>query len=379
MLLAMDDATPLRFRAEVSTPSGPAPAREVLARETALVTPPPSPALSPTTAGVIDIGSNSIRLAVAQRVGTSGYKVVYEQRAPTRLAKYLDKTGHLDEGSVRKSVEAVQAMALAAKGHGAELVRAVATSAVREASDAWVFVDAVRAASGVEVEIITGHEEGRLAFVGATRAFDLHKGAHAVLDVGGGSSELVLVEHGKVKRIISWPVGVVRLTERFGGPAIAPTEGFDQMKKFLDKMLERGLRRFDGTIRTMVATGGTLSSLGLMRLASQPGGGSAAAHAGQWTHDRQHVAHAVQGLELTRRHIRDTLKQLCGMTPAERARVPGLSRDRSEIIVAGALTVHRVMKRLRCKKLWVHSGSIRDGVLAEIFEKRTPPTDAAKA
>jgi exopolyphosphatase/guanosine-5'-triphosphate,3'-diphosphate pyrophosphatase len=316
-------------------------------------------------AAVIDIGSNSIRLAVAQRVGTSGYKVVYEQRAATRLAKELDKTGHLDEGSVRKSVDAVQAMVLAAKGHGAQLVRAVATSAVREASDAWVFVDAVKAAAGVEVEIITGHEEGRLAFVGAARAFDLHKGTHAVLDVGGGSSELVLVEHGKVKRIISWPIGAVRLTERFGGPAIAPTQGFAEMKKFLDKLLERGLRRYDAPVRALVATGGTLSSLALMQLASE---GHAAATTAQLTHEKQAVQKLVQGLELSRRQVRDHLRHLREMSPAERARVPGLSRDRSEIIVAGALTVHRVLKRLDCKRLWVHCGSIRDGVLAELFE-----------
>jgi len=183
-------------------------------------------------------------------------------------------------------------MVHAARGHGAEVVRAVATSAVREASDAWVFVDAVRAACGVEVEVITGHEEGRLAFVGAARAFDLRKGASAVLDVGGGSSELVMAEHGKIRRIISWPVGAVRLTERFGGPALAPTEGYKEM-----------------------------------------------------------------------------LASLRQMSASERARVPGLSRDRSEIIVAGVLTVHRVMKALGCKRVLIHSGSIRDGVLAEMFAR----------
>lgn len=355
----MDAPTPLRFRADAATPGQPVGNVPVL---------PVSgqPVAGPSTAAVIDVGSNSIRLAVAQRVGASGYKVVYEQRAPTRLAKDLDKTGHLDEGSVRKSVDAVQAMALAAKGHGAELVRAVATSAVREASDAWVFVDAVKAAAGVDVEIITGHEEGRLAFVGAARAFDLHKGSHAVLDVGGGSSELVLAEHGKIKRIISWPIGAVRLTERFGGPAIAPTEGFVGMKKFLDKLLERGLRRYEGSVRAVVATGGTISSLGLMQLAQE---GGAAAQASQWTHEKHAVQRLVQGMELSRAQVKARLTQLREMTPAERARVPGLSRDRSEIIVAGALTVHRVLKRLACKRVWVHCGSIRDGVLAELFEK----------
>jgi exopolyphosphatase/guanosine-5'-triphosphate,3'-diphosphate pyrophosphatase len=330
---------------------------------------------------VIDIGSNSIRLAVAQRQGTRDYKLVYEQRAATRLAKDLDQTGHLDDGAVRKSVEAITAMVHAARGHGAEVVRAVATSAVREASDAWVFVDAVKASCGVEVEIITGHEEGRLAFVGASRAFDLHKGTSAVLDVGGGSSELVLAESGKLRRIISWPIGAVRLTDRFGGPALAPTEGFGAMKKFLDKLLMRGLRRVEvgSGVRTLVATGGTLSSLGLMQVvsaarakdektASGSGTGEGTALKIE-THDRAAVQRAVQGVELSRKQIKRLVKDLRKMTPSERARVPGLSRDRSEIIVAGALTVHRVMKALRTKRVLVHCGSIRDGVLAEMFEK----------
>jgi exopolyphosphatase/guanosine-5'-triphosphate,3'-diphosphate pyrophosphatase len=260
-------------------------------------------------------------------------------------------------------------------------VRAVATSAVREASDAWVFVDAVKAACGVEVEIITGHEEGRLAFVGASRAFDLHKGTSAVLDVGGGSSELVLAESGKLKRIISWPIGAVRLTDRFGGPALAPTEGFGAMKKFLDKLLTRGLRRVEvgSGVRTLVATGGTLSSLGLMQVVSAARAKDDKAASGSSTgegtplkietHDRAAVQRAVQGVELSRKQIKRLVKDLRKMTPSERARVPGLSRDRSEIIVAGALTVHRVMKALRTKRVLVHCGSIRDGVLAEMFEK----------
>jgi exopolyphosphatase/guanosine-5'-triphosphate,3'-diphosphate pyrophosphatase len=244
----------------------------------------------------------------------------------------------------------------------------VATSAVREASDAWVFVDAVRAATGLEVEIITGHEEGRLAFVGASKAFDLHKGAYAVLDVGGGSSELVLTAHGKIKRIISWPIGAVRLTERFGGPALAPTQGYKAMKDFLDKLLDRGLRRAHDPVRAVVATGGTLTSLALIQAAAQATQQPERAGARTVpTHDRAAVGKLVQGMELARKDVRALLKQLRDMSPSERARVPGLSRDRSEIIVAGALTVHRVMKRLDCKKLLVHVGSIRDGVLSEMF------------
>ncbi|MFN7374311.1 MAG: Ppx/GppA phosphatase family protein [bacterium] len=326
------------------------------------VLPPVTGAFS--CAAVIDIGSNSIRLAVAHRQGSGDYKVVYEQRAATRLAKDLDHTGHLDDGAVRKSVEGITAMVHAARGHGAEVVRAVATSAVREASDAWVFVDAVRAACGVEIEVITGHEEGRLAFVGAARAFDLRKGASAVLDVGGGSSELVMAEHGKIKRIISWPVGAVRLTERFGGPALAPTEGYKEMKKFLDKLVSRGARRVDAPIKTFVATGGTLSSLGLMKAVAQGG----ARGAGRVEpHDRVALQRAVQGLEVSRGEVKEMLASLRQMSASERARVPGLSRDRSEIIVAGVLTVHRVMKALGCKRVLIHSGSIRDGVLAEMF------------
>ena len=313
-------------------------------------------------AAVIDIGSNSVRLAVATRGKSGDVRLIAETRAPTRLAQGLDLSGRLDPHAMEASVDAVMRMVAEARAHGAQRVSVVATCAVREAENGPRFVAMLNAETGLEVQVISGEEEGRLAYVGASRQFDLSKAWSAVIDIGGGSTELAVAHKGVVETIVSLPVGAVRLTERFGGPERAPEDHFKDMKQFIDGLLNKHLKHAHGAADVLVATGGSATALGVMDLL--------------WRHpgkvdpeDKVAVSRAVRGYAIERSSVKDWCKRLREMSAKERLGVPGLSRDRAAVIVAGLVILHRAMKRLGCKKAIVSAGSIRDGVLEEMLAK----------
>ncbi|MBY0309254.1 MAG: Ppx/GppA family phosphatase [Phycisphaerales bacterium] len=311
-------------------------------------------------AAVIDIGSYSVRLAVGARVRSGGVRPVVESRDSTRLAQGLDMSGRLDLGAMEASVDAVVRMVAQARAHGAERVAVVATCAVREAENGQRFVAMIRAETGLAVRVISGEEEGRLAFLGASRQFDMRKGWSAVLDIGGGSTELAIARSGEVRAVVSMPVGAVRLTERFGGPELAPAERYKDMRRFIDGLLNRRLKHVHGEAETLIATGGTATALALIDLLSRH-------HGKVDAEDRVAVSKAVRGYAVERREVKEWVARLREMSPKERQGVPGLSRDRAAVIVAGLVILHRTMKRLDCGHAVVSAGSIRDGVLAEML------------
>jgi exopolyphosphatase/guanosine-5'-triphosphate,3'-diphosphate pyrophosphatase len=160
--------------------------------------------------------------------------------------------------------------------------------------------------------------------------------------------------------VISMPVGAVRLTERFGGSDRAPSEHYQDMRRFMDGLLTRHLKHVHGEAETLVATGGTATALGLMDLLSR--------HPGKTDpEDKVAVSRAVRGYRMERGAVKDWAKRLREMSAKERFGVPGLSRDRAAVIVAGLVILHRTMKRLDCGTVVVSAGSIRDGVLHEML------------
>ena len=156
----------------------------------------------------IDIGSNTTRLLVAEPVGGQ-LKKVMEQRAYTRINKAMDAEGAIEQPKIHEVGEVVATQVRLAEQLGAEVIKPVATAAIREARNTDEVVHAISEVSGVEVEVLSEKEEGRLSFIGATKALGHPvKGKIAVVDVGGGSSEVILgTVEGGVESVRSWPVG----------------------------------------------------------------------------------------------------------------------------------------------------------------------------
>lgn len=319
----------------------------------------------------IDIGSNSLRLIIAETGEHGGYRVLDDEKEVTRLGRGLHATGRMDGSAIAHTVEAVDRMLSIARGYGVSQVRIVATAAAREASNARDLVLALKNRAGVDLEIISGDEEAMLAYRSAARAFDVASQSTLVLDVGGGSTDMVLSAAGSagggsgvIEHVYSMPLGAVRLTERFGGPEKSVDAKFDKLREFVRRELRERIGRPPIYPQQIIGTGGTLTTLGAMTVLRGAGG----AH--------HELFSKVQGVEVGRADIKHFIDFLRKLPLARRAQVSGLGADRADIIVAGLVIVDEVVKHFGANRLKVHEGGIRDGILLQMARSQDDPTSA---
>src|SRR5687768_10891074 len=149
----------------------------------------------------IDVGSNSIRLVVAEVLPSGGYRVLDEERENTRLAAAMTKTGRLDPKAADATVNVLRNFLSIANGYNTGQIRAIGTSALRDAEDGREFCDRVRKELKLSIDVISAAEEARLAFLSVARAFDISGREVAVADIGGGSTEIVLASSGLIDQI----------------------------------------------------------------------------------------------------------------------------------------------------------------------------------
>ncbi|MBI2409203.1 MAG: Ppx/GppA family phosphatase [Gemmatimonadetes bacterium] len=296
----------------------------------------------------IDIGSNSIRQIVADVSPNGTIRVIDEMKAAPRLQAGLHETGALGEEPMRLALEALTRMATLARQLGCKRVEAVATSAVRSASNGAAFLRQVREAAGLRVRVLGGEEEARLAFRSALAHFDLGRGRAIVLDIGGGSVEFALAAEGIVERYVSLPFGAVRLTEEFLSNRPAP-RGVKKLRKSIRDDIRRVLPVRDWRGAELIGSGGTFTNLAGMVLARQG----------------IRVAHSVHGTRLPWHEIEHLLEVLQELTPTERLAIAGLNAARADIILAGLAVAAEVCERIEPRGFVASAYGIREGLLLE--------------
>ena len=306
----------------------------------------------------IDIGSNSIRQIVAD-VGADGtIRIVDEMKAAPRLGAGTRETRRIDESRMRDALEVVGRMATLARQLGAERVEAVATSAVRDTTNGHLFMDLIREESGLNVRVLDGEDEARLSFRSALAHFEIGKGRAVVLDIGGGSLELALSADGLLERLISLPLGALRLTEEFL-PGKVRRSRVKKLRRKIRRTLSRKLpvRNWRGAM--VIGSGGTCTNIGEIFLARRG----------------LHMAQTVQGTKVPCAEIERILDMLVDLPGEERAKIPGLNPARSDIIIAGICVIVEVLERLDSQELTVSSYGIREGLLLETARVRPKIAD----
>jgi len=299
----------------------------------------------------IDIGSNSVRLIVAEAVRGGNYRILDEEREPTRLGRSVGRDGNLDAESMEQTLAALNTFQQIAAGFQAESLRVIATCAIREAGNGPAFCQRIREEIGLEVEVISGEQEGRYAFSSVQHAFDLSGKNVIVADIGGGSTEIVFSTGEMIEEIYSTPLGAVRLTERFaanGETDIA--EVFPKLESDIADCLKRMTTKPPFAPHFMVGCGGTFTTLADLLMASQRGS------------DKE-----VAGFRASHADVRHLLDRLRKMPVRGRRSLPGMTPDRADIIVAGIAIIDAMMKRFRVNTLIVHSRGVRDGLLREMI------------
>lgn len=318
--------------------------------------PAPS-AESSTRIAAIDIGSNSIRMIIADVGANGAIRVVDEMKAAPRLGAGVERTGALSGPAMQNALSALARMAALAKQQGCRRIEVVATSAVREASNRQEFLALVREETGLKIRVINGEDEARLSFRSALAHFDLAAGRTVIMDIGGGSLELVLSADGLVDRFISLPFGAIRLTEEFLTDKDG-LKGVSRLRKRVRKELAKQLSARHWGRARIIASGGTFTNLASIHLARQG----------------MDTARTIHGTEVPRVDLEHIVDTLASMSPTERALMPGLNKERADIIVAGLAVAAEVVARLEARELVVSAYGIREGILLEAA--RVTPTIA---
>jgi len=304
-----------------------------------------------TRLGAIDIGSNSVRLMVVEVLRGGAYRILDEEREPTRLGRSVSSLGRLDDDSIDRTVQALRTFKQIAAGYQVSALRTIATCAVREARNGPEFCRRVREEVGLEVEVIPGDREARLAFSSVQHAFDLSGKNAIVADIGGGSTEIIFATGGLIESIFSTPLGAVRLTEQFGlGEQAAPADLArlaDEVASCLKKRTTRPLF----APHFMVGSGGTFTTLAELMMAA-----------------KKQVDIPVAGYKVSQAEVRHLLDRLAKMPLRARRSMAGMTPDRADIILAGLTIIDALLTRFRVNTLVIHTRGVRDGLVREMID-----------
>jgi exopolyphosphatase/guanosine-5'-triphosphate,3'-diphosphate pyrophosphatase len=311
------------------------------------------------TFAAIDIGSNSCRLKIG-RVAQHRLRIVHEDREVTRLGASVFESGIVSPDAMAATLRTLKRFYKAVQLHSADRVRAVATSAMRDARNSRAFLAWVRDETGWDVEIISGLEEGRLIHRGVVENETGAGGRCVLIDVGGGSCEITLSEHKRIRETISLPLGAVRLTQEFLRTDVPATEEIQRLRQFIDRELRRAKRRIPGEgVRLAIGTSGTAAAL------SEAGTA--------WEKRREGRRREVKGraADVTSTEtVRRLTTRLMKMNNGERAVVPGIGPRRSEIIVAGAQVFAHILEQFGLTGFRYSPMGLRDGMLAQMLAEQ---------
>ena len=312
------------------------------------------------TYGAIDLGTNNCRLLIA-RPSDGGFTVIDAFSRIVRLGEGLTRTGELSQDAMDRAVGALGICAEKLRRRNVSLSRSVATEACRRAKNGSEFADRVRGETGIVLDIIEPAEEARLAVLGCHKLLEPGDGPAIIFDIGGGSTELVLVDQeGGTPRIRAWwsaPWGVVSLTESEGKEAL---EGPERVKAYM-RMRERTRRAFanfatmlpenrDG-IR-LLGTSGTVTTLASVHLALP-------------SYDRR----AVDGLHVPIEAMQKISSMIAEMDYDERSALPCIGNERADLVVAGCAILEAIMEIWPAKNLGIADRGIREGILRSLMAR----------
>ncbi|HET6167769.1 MAG TPA: Ppx/GppA phosphatase family protein [Marmoricola sp.] len=302
-----------------------------------------------------DCGTNSLRLLVADLDPVSGEltELVREMRI-VRLGQGVDRTGLISAESMDRTLAALDEYAVLVAEHRPELIRFCATSAARDARNAGDFVAAVEERIGVVPEVIDGDEEAAASFAGATRVLVDAPAPILVVDIGGGSTELIIGDaHGAPTAAHSLDIGSVRLTERHLHDDPPTVDQVADLCADVDGALD-GCRVDPAEARTVVGVAGSVTTVA-----------AAALELTSYDRERIHLA------RLGRDTVRDAVADLVGMTVAQRRALGFMHPGRADVIGAGALILDRVLRRATVEELVVSESDILDGIAWSCVERGT--------
>ena len=307
----------------------------------------------------IDIGTNSLRLLIAE-ISHGEFRGIHTDRIVTRLGRGLNDTGKLDRDAKRRTLGALWNFTESIRRHGVQHTSAIGTSALRNASDSRQFIKEIKQETTLDVRVATGDEEAGLTLLGVAHSLkgSGRKGGNPllsslVIDIGGGSTEIIISRPKQQTLVESLPLGAVYLTERFIKNDPPSLSDVDLLRSAVRLELgSRGHETQPVPSSIFVGTAGTVTTL-------------AAIDQGLETYDPRRINRYV----LTREVIDDIVEKLSRMPLSDRKTLRGLEPGREDIILAGAVVTQEIMMRYGYTSMLVSDWGLREGIVLDLFEK----------
>lgn len=329
----------------------------------------PGPAVQPgKVLGIFDLGSNSVRLMLV-RVGpvNASCTVLNQVKHMVRLGEGVFLHGRLNEEAMQRTVHVLQGMAGMCSAYGVTDIVACATAAVRDADNAPAFLKRVREHTGLTFTVISGREEARLIYLGVASGLEYSEENRLFIDIGGGSTELIVGDSQSYVNLDSLKLGCVRLTNLFfednKGPVSAYT--YAALQRYVRNDALHSFQRIAGfEIPEAVASSGTAQNLAEIAAALEQ---QDAARTGKPTTASKHV--------LSYDGLRRAVKELCSRTLEERKSVPGINPNRADVIIAGAAILQTIMEEQGFESVTISNRNLQNGILVD-YLMRTHPQKA---
>ena len=312
----------------------------------------------------IDIGTNSIRCIIAEASNDGKFKILDDEKATVRLGERLAITGIISDEASGRALDAIQRFHQLITGLNVEAVEAVATSAVRTASNGKELIAKLSGELGHDIRIISGVEEAELTASSALSNFDMYGKRYAMLDIGGGSVEIVTAYGNHVEEVYSIDLGAVVMTDSFLKSDPISESELRKLRRHIRESLKRTFSSRKISIDSFIGSGGTLTALGCMAMQM-----------------RKDNYVSIHGSEVLHAEVVHLLAMLIHRDLKGRRTIPGLNQDRADIIVAGVVVIDEVMRFFNANRVLINERGIREGLLIKSMKKlgltagsSTPPT-----
>ncbi|WP_115132265.1 Ppx/GppA phosphatase family protein [Synechococcus sp. N26] len=302
----------------------------------------------------IDIGTNSFHLLVAAvdpKLRT--FRIIQAEKATTRLGERDPETGELTAAAMQRGLETLRQFRDLAASHRVEQIVTAATSAVREAPNGRDFLQTILDDLGMEVDLVSGPEEARLIYLGVLSGMPFGDRPHLLLDIGGGSTELILADGRDARALTSTRVGAVRLQRDFVRDDPMPPQRRSFLQAFIQGSLEPAVDKVRRRIKpgetpVLVATSGTAMAIGSLAASEE-----------------ERPPRKLHGYRVTRQRLDNVVDHLIKMTPAQRRELAPINDRRAEIIVPGALILQTTMKMLGVEEFVLSERALREGLIVD--------------
>ncbi len=302
----------------------------------------------------IDIGTNSFHLLVAAvdpKLRT--FRIIQAEKATTRLGERDPETGELTAAAMQRGLETLRQFRDLAASHRVEQIVTAATSAVREAPNGRDFLQTILDDLGMEVDLVSGPEEARLIYLGVLSGMPFGDRPHLLLDIGGGSTELILADGRDARALTSTRVGAVRLQRDFVRDDPMPPQRRSFLQAFIQGSLEPAVDKVRRRIKpgetpVLVATSGTAMAIGSLAASEE-----------------ERPPRKLHGHRVTRQRLDNVVDHLITMTPAQRRELAPINDRRAEIIVPGALILQTTMKMLGVEEFVLSERALREGLIVD--------------